>query len=146
VPYTCPTRARHDGGFRPQIQNPDDPYYKKPQALLEGCGCRKQCSKKCRCLVSVDRGNRCSRLTCKFCSCFKREADSLSEDLQLSTAFQNMLDEMSDCDTSDSSDYDESDSEVYLSDFEDHFFAVLDCVQLKVLVDVIHIRCLLGKL
>ena len=71
--------------------------------------------------MSVDRGNRCSRLTCKFCSCFKREADSLSEDLQLSTAFQNMLDEMSDCDTSDSSDYDESDSEVYLSDFEDHF-------------------------
>ena len=121
--YNTILTFRTDGGFRPQIQDPDDPYYKKPKALLEGCGCRKQCSKKCRCLVSVDRGNRCSRLTCKFCACFKREPDSLSEDLELSTAFQKMLDEMSVYSSSDSSDFEEisSDSDIILSDFEDHF-------------------------
>ena len=35
---------RTDGGWRPQIQDTADPYYKKPKDLLEGCGCKKNCS------------------------------------------------------------------------------------------------------
>ena len=75
-------------------------------------------------MSSEDRGKQCARLTCKSCSCFKRVCDSLTEDLRLSTAFQHLLDAMSDDDSNLSSDSDveSSDSDTILSDFEDHFF------------------------
>ena len=97
---------RTDGGWRPQIQDTADPYYKKPKDLLEGCCCKKDCTlavKKCRCMSSENRGKQCSRVTCKFCSCFKRVKDSLNEDLQLSTRYQNFMDHISD-NSDDSSD------------------------------------------
>ena len=75
-------------------------------------------------MSSEDRGKQCARLTCKSCSCFKRVCDSLTEDLRLSTAFQHLLDAMSDDDSSppNDSDFESSDSDTILSDFEDHFF------------------------
>ena len=74
-------------------------------------------------MSSVFRANQCARLTCKSCSCFKRVCDSLSENLRLSTAFQQLLDAMSDDDSSLSgdSDVESSDSDTIFSDFEDHF-------------------------
>ena len=78
----------------------------QPKALLEGCACKQECSKKCRCMSSEARGKQCARLTCKSCSCFKRVCDSLTENLRLSTAFQQLLDAMSDDDSSLSSDSD----------------------------------------
>ena len=95
----CALILRTDGGWRPQIQDTADPYYKKPKDLLEGCGCKKNCTlarKKCKCMSNENRGKQCSRLTCKFCPCFKRVTDGLNEDLQLSTTFQNFLDDISD--------------------------------------------------
>ena len=75
-------------------------------------------------MSSEARGKQCARLTCKSCSCFKRVCDSLTENLRLSTAFQQLLDAMSDDDSSLSSDSDveSSDSDTIFSDFEDHFF------------------------
>ena len=105
---------RTDEGWRPkiQIQDTGDPYYKKPKDLLEGCGCKKDCTlavRKCRCITSENRGNQCSRLTCKGCSCFKRVKDSLNEDLQLSTKYQHFMDNISDDNSNDTSDDDQLD-------------------------------------
>ena len=104
--YSCGYENTHmnyglriDGGWRPQIQDTGDPYYKKPKDLLEGCGCRKDCTlpgKKCKCISSENRGKQCSRLTFKYCSCFKRAKDGSNEDLQLSTRYQNFMDDISD--------------------------------------------------
>ena len=121
-----PLRTEDVGPFRPQIQDTDDKYFKIPKALLEGCSCRKDCtlsSKKCRCMSSEDRGKSCSRLTCKFCLCFKRAKDSLDENLQLSTEYQRLLDDISDesdCSATDESESSDcSDTELYFSDFDD---------------------------
>ena len=62
-------------------------------------------------MSSEDRGRKCSRLTCKFCHCFKRAKDSLDENLQLSTEFQRLLDDISD----------ESNSSVVSTDTELNF-------------------------
>ena len=75
-------------------------------------------------MSSDNRGKICSRLTCKFCHCFKRAKDSLNEDLQLSTEFQKLMDELSD-DSLDSSACSDgiasSDTEFVFSDFDEHF-------------------------
>ena len=85
-------------------------------------------------MSSVFRANQCARLTCKSCSCFKRVCDSLSENLRLSTAFQQLLDAMSDDDSSLSgdSDVESSDSDTIFSD-RGSFFPVL-VVQIMLLL------------
>ena len=84
-----------------RLQNVKDPYYTLPRSLLEGCSCRKDCKiKKCKCKKDEGRANKCSRLTCKFCPCFKRQKDSDSENLILSDQFQDILNQMSSSDES----------------------------------------------
>ena len=40
-------------------------------------------------------GQRCSRLTCRYCQCFRREPVSGSENLYLSSQYQEYLDAIS---------------------------------------------------
>ena len=97
-------------------------------------------------MSTESRGNRCSRLTCKSSLCFKRVKDSLNEDLQLSTTYQNFMDDISDdssddlelstkfqnlttfddylnenIDSSECSGNDSTDTELVFSDFDEHF-------------------------
>ena len=119
---------RTDGGWRPQIQDIDDPYYNKPRELLEGCSCKKDCvvSKKCSCMSNANRGKKCSRLTCKSCPCFKRVKDSVNEDLQLSTRYQNFMDDLSDDSLDNSDDLQLSNQYQNLTTINDLFYDSYD--------------------
>ena len=98
--------------------------------------------------VQVNFKCRCT-ITCKYCSCFKRAKDGSNEDLQLSTRYQNFMDDISDnshdstddlqlstqykkltiddllpynSDGSEESVNSETDTELYWSDENDNFF------------------------
>ena len=60
------------------LQDESDEYYYLPKHLLMGCQCRKECSAKCSCQKDKFR-KVCSRITCKYCLCFKRPVSDDSE-------------------------------------------------------------------
>ena len=71
---------------------------------------------------------KCSRLLCKKCSCFKRQKESVNENLALSDEYQKLLDELSSEDENTIDDEFEeegiSEDETLLetSDYDDIFF------------------------
>ena len=63
------------------------------------------------------RMNKCARLTCRFCPCYKRNLDGIEENLVASDQYQHYLDEISS--SSDTSDTESlSSNSVSCSDFE----------------------------
>ena len=93
-----------DSKLRVQIQDTKDIYYSLPRDIIQGCGCKKQCSSNCKCIKSKERGNVCSQSTCK-CICFKHE--------EVLDVEQNLVELQSESDTesTESSDYELPDIE-----------------------------------
>ena len=84
------------------FQDYNDPLFSETQSLLLGCSCKRICSKKCSCKTDNMRMNKCARLTCRFCPCYKRNVDGIEENLVASDQYQHYLDEISSSsDTSD---------------------------------------------
>ena len=97
-----------------KLQCDDDPFYSNPKTMLGGCGCKTKCSDKsnrCSCQKNPARGNKCSAFTCRHCKCFKRQKESSEEDLVLSDQYQQLLDELSDTDSSEYEDDEDIETE-----------------------------------
>ena len=56
------------GEYEAKINDLNDEYFCVPQRILKGCYCKK-CTDKCQCRLDENRGFRCSKYTCKNCSC-----------------------------------------------------------------------------
>ena len=69
------------------LQDESDPLFSETQSLLQGCVCKKTCSKKCSCKTDNMRMNKCARITCRFCPCYKRIVDGEEENLLASDQF-----------------------------------------------------------
>ena len=116
-----------NGIYQLKLQEKSDPLYSKPQAIQVSCSCTSEC-KKCKCINSQDVQGKCSRLLCKKCSCFKRQKESVNENLALSDEYQKLLDELSSEDENTIDDEFEeegiSEDETLLetSDYDDIFF------------------------
>ena len=66
-------------------------------------------------------GQRCSRLTCRFCQCFRREPVSGSENLYLSSQYQEYLDAIS-SDSEDESEDEDIEIDFNTSDIDSDWF------------------------
>ena len=104
-----------DGNYDIMLQDENDPFFSLPQHLLLGCGCKQVCSKKCSCVRDTKRLNKCSRVTCKSCSCYKRVPDTDNENVLASEEYQQFLDEISSASEMD------SDADSVESNFSFHF-------------------------
>ena len=101
------------------LQNEEDPLFSVPQSLLLGCACKKKCTNKCACIKDSNRNNKCSRITCKFCLCYKRKRDGANENIIASEEYQQYMDDLSSNSETDSgSESDKYNSSLYLDDSE----------------------------
>ena len=100
------------------LQDESDPLFSETQSLLQGCVCKKTCSKKCSCKTDNMRMNKCARITCRFCPCYKRIVDGEEENLLASDQFQNYLNELSSSSNTESSESSSSSSSYSDSDYE----------------------------
>ena len=117
-------RAANGNAYEVRLQDRQDPFYDAPKSLLEGCGCKGKCGNACLCKKSEKRMKRCSMLTCRKCSCFKREMDSEEENLRLSTRYQDYIDGLSS--DSDLESQRSGNVSVAASDSEEEFDEALD--------------------
>ena len=88
------------GHLVPQIQNEEDPLYSLPKEMMTSCSCKGKCHK-CKCRKNVKIGQKCARILCKNCDCFRHTKEAEQEDLILSGQFQLLLDEISSAEESD---------------------------------------------
>ena len=72
---------------------------------------------RCKCKKSPEANKKCSQLLCRKCKCFKRSIDGDSEDLRLSTQFQEYIDNLS----SSEEESEESDLDFDPDFFDDYF-------------------------
>ena len=49
----------------------NEPYINVPKMMMKGCSCKGDCkaSRRCSCIKEAERGNTCTKLTCK-CTCY----------------------------------------------------------------------------
>ena len=98
-----------DSKLELKMQDLRDKYYCLPNELLKGCGCKSTvCTKRCQC---VKREQKCSRLTCKSCKCFKRQKENEDDDVVLSSRFQDFIDQMGSSEDESEIENEESDDE-----------------------------------
>ena len=83
------------GQYKITVNDLTDDYYSLPQKVVKGCFCKGTCGGRCQCKKDEDRANKCSRFTCKSCHCYKRIAEVETENVVLSSRFQDYLDGMS---------------------------------------------------
>ena len=112
-------KQRDGNSFDIILQDEEDPLFSVPQSLLLGCACKKKCTNKCACIKDSNRYNKCSRITCKFCLCYKRVQDGANENLLASEEYQQYMDDLSSNSETDSgSESDKYNSSLYLDDSE----------------------------
>ena len=119
------------GQYKITVNDLTDDYYSLPQKVVKGCFCKGTCGGRCQCKKDEDRANKCSRFTCKSCHCYKRIAEVETENVVLSSRFQDYLDGMSSSSSSSDESKLRSDTETddsisveYDTDYfeEDHLF------------------------
>ena len=99
-----------------KFYNSNEPYINIPKQMMKGCSCKGNCkgSKRCSCVKEAERGNTCTKLTCK-CNCFKIDKILTDEDIFSSS------DESNDEECDDNSDIDDlscsdDESDIFCSD------------------------------
>ena len=115
---------REGDSFRAVINDESDDFVSVPKQILKGCYCKSVCENRCQCKRDEGRLGKCSRITCRSCKCF---SDTQEEDIQLSSCYQEFLDNLSSASSSSASSAASSDLEIESDldlntdfDIEDH--------------------------
>ena len=100
---------REGDSFRAVINDESDDFVSVPKQILKGCYCKSVCENRCQCKRDEGRSGKCSRITCRSCKCF---SDTQEEDIQLSSCYQEFLDNLSSASSSSASSAASSDLEI----------------------------------